>query len=103
MKSKRTISIKDPQLRIVRNNLRSIIISAASVKKSESLKAENNDESMFWEIERPLRTSILLCSACFQSDKNMNYNPVRRIWYHTEWYEVLKKGNEKRGTPEELY
>lgn len=102
MKIKRTIIIKDPHLRRIRNNLRSVIISACSVEKSKSLDIENGDESKFWAIERPLRASILLCPACFQSDKDMTYNPVRKEWYCTGCYAELKKGFTKEGQPEQF-
>jgi len=121
MKKKRTIVIKDPYLRRIRNNLRDLLISACSVKQSKiqdekeklmenedffenekyrKLAKELNDQ--FWEIERPLKASILLCPACFKSDKDMTYNPVRKEWYCTECYAKLKRGFTEEGRPEEF-
>ncbi|MFX1489567.1 MAG: hypothetical protein ACFFBI_10495 [Promethearchaeota archaeon] len=59
-----------------------------------------NDQ--LWAIERPLRASILLCPACFQSDKDMTYNPVLKTWYCTECYLVLKKGYAEDGLADQF-
>lgn len=128
LKKKRTIVIKDPQLRKIRTNLRRLLISAC---KTEQSKIHDNEERLreeeraskknedtyddekyrrlnkelderYWAIETPLRASILECPVCFKSDKDMTYNPVRKMWYCTECYEKLRKGNIKRGTPEEF-
>lgn len=69
-------------------------------EKYRGLSQDLDDQ--YWAIERPLRASILLCPVCFKSDKDMTYNPVRKTWYCTECYEVLKEGNQERGTPEEF-
>jgi len=121
MNSKRATVVTNPRLRKIRNNLRSLIISACSEEKSKILDEEEklrenhdfydndkyrklsralNDRS--WAIEGPLRASILLCPACFKSDRDMIYNPVRKVWYCTDCYELLKQRNEERGTPEEF-
>ena len=68
--------------------------------KFRKLAKELNEK--YWTIERPLRASILLCPICFKSDKNMTYNPVRKVWFCVGCYEKLRKGNQKRGTPEEF-
>lgn len=121
LKKKKTIIVQNSHLRKIRNNLRNIIISASSVEKSrihnkeeklrkkknfyenETLQKEDKDlNDQYWAIETPLRASILLCPVCFKSDKDMTYNPVRKTWYCTDCYEVLKKGNQERGTPEEF-
>ncbi|MFX1328809.1 MAG: hypothetical protein ACFE91_11835 [Promethearchaeota archaeon] len=123
MKNKRTIIIKNPHLRRIRNNLRLLLIEACGIKQRKLQKEkerikqipeyfenhppellnrvkELNDQ--FWEIERPLRASILLCPVCFQTDKDMTYNPMRKTWYCSECYEKLKSANINRGTPEEF-
>jgi len=123
MKVKRTVIIKNQHLRRLRNNLRSLVIEACGDEQSkiheeieklklipdyykthppELLKQVKELNDKYWAIERPLRVSILLCPVCFQTDKDMTYNPVRNTWYCTECYGVLKKGNEERGTPEEF-
>ena len=122
LKKKRTIALNDPQLRKIRTNLRRLIKSACRAEQAkihdelEIIKTpeyyknhppnlrirvkELNDQ--YWTIETPLRASILECPVCFKSDKDMTYNPVRKMWYCTECYEKLRKGNIKRGTPEEF-
>ncbi|MFX1489568.1 MAG: hypothetical protein ACFFBI_10500 [Promethearchaeota archaeon] len=122
MKKKRTISITDPSLKKVRNNLRSLWVTASSARKkaisgerlnlsiksiSEELSNKNakrykelhND---YWEIERPLRASILLCPTCFRSDKDMTYNPILKTWYCTECYAKLKKGYAEDGQADQF-
>ncbi|MFX1489566.1 MAG: hypothetical protein ACFFBI_10490 [Promethearchaeota archaeon] len=116
MKSKRTITIKDPHLKKIRNNLRSLILKASSIEKlrihDEEEELRKNDDfydndkfrkmskelnDKYWSIERPLRASILLCPACFQLDKDMTYNPVLKTWYYTDCYAKLKKGYAEDG------
>ena len=121
MNKKRTIIIKDPCLRKIRDNFRNLIISACSAEMSKihdekerlmknedfyenekyrKLSKELNDQ--YWAVERPFRASILYCHVCGKTNKDMTYNPVRKTWYCTECYEKLKKGNIERGTPEEF-
>ena len=132
LKKKRTIVIKDPQLRKIRTNLRRLIKSACKAEQAKihGKKEKLNDyyynesgyrkqdmsdgdnetcqrlskvlDDQYWAIESSLRASILECPVCFKSDKDMTYNPVRKVWYCTECYEKLRKGNIKRGTPEEF-
>lgn len=123
MNKKRAIIIRIPCLRQIRNNLRTVILKTNRTIQHELLDKimelksiegyyENHPPKLLDEvrhlkdkekkIERALRASILLCPVCFQADKDMTYNPVRKVWYCTECYGVLKKGNEERGTPEEF-
>jgi len=121
LKKKRTIIIKDPQLRQIRTNLRQLIKIAcraeqAKIHENKSSLRKNKDfygneniqrqmkelNDEYWAIEQPLRDSILECPVCFKSDKDMTYNPVRKVWYCSECYEKLRKGNIERGTPEEF-
>jgi hypothetical protein len=121
LKKKRTIMLKNPQLRRIRVNLRRLIISASKAEQAkihdkkeklreiidfyenENLQKESKElNDKYWAIETPLRASIMECPVCFKSDKDMTYNPVRKTWYCTDCYEVLQKGNIERGTPEEF-
>lgn len=124
LKNKRTISIRNPTLRKIRDNFRSLILE---INKSSQLKLADERGLISKEIyenpkkdnktlheqikeleqkiqknEQVLYESIVVCPVCFKSNKDMTYNPVRKTWYCTECYEVLKKGNEERGTPEEF-
>lgn len=123
MKKKRTIILKNARLRKIRDNLRLLIIKASGEAKNrinnkiekikntpgyyegDSLKLLNKVKYLkdkWWEIERPLRASILLCPACFQSDKDMTYNPVLKTWYCAECYGILKKGYAKDGQADQF-
>ncbi|MFX1489565.1 MAG: hypothetical protein ACFFBI_10485 [Promethearchaeota archaeon] len=69
------------------------------------LKAKERDRELnkqFWAIERPLRASILLCPACFKTDKDMTYNPVLKTWYCTDCYAKLKKGYAEDGQADQF-
>jgi len=108
MKNGRTISIKDPKLQKIRNNFRLIILKACSKKKSEisdqehNLKHDKNGNytgvseeiipvlqnitDKWWEIERPLRASIVKCATCGAPDKDMTYHQKSRSWYCVDCY-----------------
>lgn len=123
MKVKRTIIIRNQHLRRLRNNLRSLLTEACGAEQGrlqgekeklmavpdyfdnpppELLKQVKELNDQFWAIETPLRESILLCPACFQSDRDMTYNPVRKEWYCTGCYAELKKGFTEEGQPEQF-
>jgi len=121
MKVKRTIIIRDQHLRRIRNNIRKLLLSACSAEQSKIhderdrlrecddyydnegvLKQAKELNGQSWAIERPLRASILLCPACFQSDKDMTYNPVRKEWYCTGCYAELKIGFTEEGRPKQF-
>jgi len=109
MKDSRTISIKDPKLQKIRNNLRLIILKACSKKKSEISDQKHNlthdkdgnyissdDDTdkilqdltdKWWEIERPLRASIVKCPGCNKHNKDMTYHRKSRTWYCVQCYE----------------
>ncbi|MBA7639803.1 hypothetical protein ES703_47463 [subsurface metagenome] len=108
MKDSRTISIKDSKLQKIRNNLRLIILNACSGRKSEisdqkyNLKHDKNgnfispnEDTMkilqgltnkWWEIERPLRASIVKCATCGKHNKDMTYHRKSRSWYCVDCY-----------------
>ena len=123
MKKKRSVIIRNPRLRRVRNNLRSLILKAVSEEQArlqaerekiktipdyyknhppELLEKVKKLNDQYWAIETPLRESILLCPACFQSDKDMIYNPVRKEWYCVECYGILKAGFTEEGRSEQF-
>jgi len=121
LNKKRTIIIKNPCLRRVRNNFRKIIDGAYTIYVSEILEKrralyENRDfykeedyqnhskrlSNQLSTVERSYRTSLLICPVCFKTDKDMTYNPVRKKWYCTECYTELKKGFAEQGRPEEF-
>ena len=109
MNIKRAIIIKSPILRKVRNNFREVIFRACSArlkkiheKKQElGLNRNSYEDNEYGKlsselsrqsraIENPLHASILLCPVCFQGDKDMIFNPIRKKWYCTECYGILQ-------------
>ncbi len=113
MKHKKTIKIKDPQLRRLRNNLRLVFIRFALDQKSrlrEELKnvwwdkngnsAEYNETNVgvsrrpvrkMYEIDKILDKSICLCPVCQKSDQDMIFNPVTKVWFCVDCYELNRE------------
>lgn len=110
MKEGKTIRIRDPKLQKIRNNLRLIVLKECMKRKSEITEQEYNlthDEdgnyikasietikkiqeltNMWWEIERPLRASILTCPICSKSNRNMTFHKESKTWFCEEHYKV---------------
>lgn len=124
LKKKRTISIRSPSLKKIRDNFRSLILEvnkALQHKLADKRDLISKDifenperdtkilHEQIRELEQKIQKneqfvyeSIVVCPVCFATNRDMTYNPVRKTWYCTECYEVLKKGNAERGTPEEF-
>ena len=108
MKNGRTISIKDPKLQRIRNNLRLILLKECSKRKSgirdqehdltfdkegnyiraseeTTMKIQNLNDK-WWEIERPLRASIVKCPGCNKHKKDMTFYRKTRTWYCVQCY-----------------
>ncbi|MFX1454280.1 MAG: hypothetical protein ACFFDB_02795 [Promethearchaeota archaeon] len=124
MRKKKTIQIKDPRLRKIRNELRSLLFAARSVKMNEILDAELELQQTegFWDKSHPnfkvlhkkarelsvqgeklthiYKASILFCPVCMKSDKDMTYNPVLEEWLCTECYEENRKFHIEEGRPD---
>lgn len=124
MKKKRTITIKDPRLRKVRNELRCLImLSEAAEEKKINNKVRNlyNVEG-FWDenhidhkkLNREARklnsqlnnlryaynASIAFCPVCREINKDMTYNPVSKKWYCTECYRFNQDFETRQDRPE---
>ena len=93
MKKKKTVKIQDPQLRRIRNNLRSILISFAVAKKNEISSNYQRDKS---KIRKILNRSICLCPSCSRSKENMTYNPGLKEWYCIECYKLVQYDYKQR-------
>ncbi|KKN15771.1 hypothetical protein LCGC14_0982700 [marine sediment metagenome] len=103
---KRVIRINNPLLQSIRNNSRLILLIAINEKKREIyerrkrllLDSEENlipinqlgEKILFlykklgnewWKLERSLKKSILICSLCSSSIKNMVYNHEKCEWF----------------------
>lgn len=111
MKKKRTIRIRNPQLRKVRNQLRLLLIKAESVESMrlleemdaldrhkdgtiksiddlspEELKRFRTLQKSESENRRIVRASICQCATCRQADKDMTFNPAYNMWFCVDCY-----------------
>ncbi len=108
MKNGRTISIKDPKLQRIRNNLRLIILKECGKRQMEISDRKhdvNHDKdgnyvrtteegskilqeltTKWWEIERPLRASIVQCLGCNKHKKDMTFHRKSHTWYCVQCY-----------------
>jgi hypothetical protein len=100
---------KDPKLQKMRNNLRLVILKECSKRQMEisdqehSLTHDKNGNSVriseetseilqdlsrkWWEIERPLRASIVICPGCNKHNKDMKYHRKSSTWFCIQCYE----------------
>ncbi len=110
MKNGRTISIKNPKLQKIRNNLRLIILKECSKRKMEIMDEEHDlthdqngnfispgDDTIkilqgltkkWWDIERPLRASIIKCPICSKHNKDMTYLRKTKTWFCVDHYKA---------------
>ena len=105
MKKKKTIIIKDPHLRKIRDNLRVVID-----------RAVNNEVSRFWNLMmqidrstdeghnqyfalmrqrdalgRAERDSTIQCAACnFGIHRDVRFNPFDKAWFCIECYDLIR-------------
>ena len=108
MKNGRTIIIKDPKLQKIRINLRLVILKECAKRQMEISDQKhdiNHDKdgnyvrtseggskilqeltARWWEIERPLRASIVKCPSCKKHNKDMTYHRKSRTWYCVQCY-----------------
>lgn len=107
MKQKRIISIKDARLRKIRNNFRSLWISATHriwddlFDDEDELYRKNMTNSELYQLSRiqqkkqdlksMLDQSICLCPVCQQIDQDMVFNPVTKRWFCVDCYEMNRK------------
>jgi len=124
MRKKRTISIKNPCLREIRNQLRNLLFTAVDIKIHIILdkKGELKKTEGFWDSNHPdykrlhketqklssqqndlhyaLRASIAFCPVCREGDKDMTYNPVSKKWFCIECYKFNQEFETRQGRPE---
>lgn len=124
LKKKRTIRIKSPQIRKIRNELRILLQRAISSKLNELSDEESKlqQSNGFWDENHPsyetlhremrkltsqgnnlryaYNASILKCPVCMRIDKDMTFNPILKKWYCVECYEDNKTFQIKQGHPE---
>ena len=93
MKKKKTIELYDPQLRKVRNTLRSVLISFAVGKENEISSNYQRDRA---KIRRILNRSICMCPSCSRSKEDMTFNPGLKEWYCIECYKQVQGDYKQR-------
>jgi len=120
MRDKRTIVIKNPRLRKIRDSLRDILIGVYHAQWKEihdarrkllfdsdgnrhtidDLSAENLQlfrklQEQENELSNSLDRSILVCVSCGKGHRDMIYNKAYDAWYCTECY-GLHRGHAKK-------
>ncbi|MHA2394699.1 MAG: hypothetical protein ACXAEX_22445 [Promethearchaeota archaeon] len=113
MKKKKTISIKNPRLREIRNNLRALLIEwkihqwnqlndeytrihydqDGRVRHSKEYTLEEREivrviQKKMKRLNDIVTGSICKCSVCGASDKDMTYNPVTKEWFCVDCYKL---------------
>lgn len=116
MKKKRTIIIKNPKLRKIRDNFRSLWIEWGQKmwfelneeykeihydknKRPRHPNDYSNEErqlvghikSKMREIDNYVDNSICKCIVCGKGDRDMTYNPIDKEWYCTKCYQENKE------------
>ncbi len=111
MKKKRIISIRDPKLKKIRDNLRLLLLKWKRVEWNQShdeyeeLRFDKNDHPIDLTGDERKRVDVLLqrmrildeasrkslckCTKCLVTDKDMVYNPPYQGWFCVECYNDL--------------
>lgn len=111
MKKKRTISINDPKLRKIRDNLRVLLSKAASTEwrkyfderhklhmdlNGNYRNLSNSKKPRAAELTKKMREihkfeeiSIIQCPVCKRIDQSMTFNPELKQWFCTKCYKDM--------------
>jgi len=120
VKDKRIISVKNPKLRKIRNEMREVLLQARDAEldkityEMELMEFDKDDNRItiddltpsqlerFRELQhlknenREIgRKSICMCYNCGKPDQDMFYNYPYRAWFCVECVKFLKKGHAK--------
>ena len=107
MNKKRTIRLKDPKLRKIRTELRTLLVRGTNkriadlIKKQSSLldnpSFDGEKSSLLENQKNKLRklmdASICCCATCSDMKKDHVFVPKTREWYCEKCLERLEKGN----------
>lgn len=111
VKKKRTIMIKNPRLRKVRDSLREIISKASEyyegelIQEKANLSIETDKEkikilaSKRDQIHTALNNSICICPVCKSHTSDMTFNPYLKAWFCIDCYEKNRDFYIRRGEP----
>ena len=111
-KEKRLITLKNPQLRKVRTELRNLLRQAVedhSSRLHEQINKIRYDKSLEYEVKkkkiqqiyqkseelkRAFLHSVVGCRLCGKTELDLIFNPVLNTWYCEGCYEFNRKGHE---------
>ena len=114
MNKKRTIRLKDPKLRKIRTELRTLLVREANKRILDLIDKQNDcilkrqigalDEPSYYEkyslledqknkIRKLLKASICSCATCSDMKKDHVFTPKTREWYCEKCLERLEKAN----------
>jgi hypothetical protein len=118
MDKKRTLIVKHPRLKFIRDTLRQTIVSAVYKEKSrlidEQLKYDvSKDEDKLiplvrkeQALQRALNASTCKCPTCGSKTSDMMYNSVGKAWFciscyekRHEWYKTHPHSTEDPDAP----
>lgn len=115
---KRTIRLKNPELRKIRTALRTLLVRETFKRIGELTKEQGrlrrnrpSDDEQYYKLDSLLeeqknklrqqkKASICSCATCSDMEKDHVFNPNTQEWYCEKCYGRLKKGYTKRGKPE---
>ena len=103
MNKKKTIALKDPRLRAIRNSLREVINLTVLEERRKlfgSMKKQDKNTKDGYELYCKLhakrdelsknrKESIIECPACNCIDRDMRYNPYDSAWYCVDCYKLI--------------
>ena len=104
MNKKKTIALKDPRLRAIRNNLRQVMSLAVLRECSKHFKTMQKEDrgstdgyKRYWELydqqsklKSSIETSTIWCPTCnFGIDRDMWYNPYDKAWYCVDCFKDM--------------
>lgn len=116
MDRKRTLIVKHPHLRKVRDALRMAIVDAVFKKKKEIRDKERKYKaghpkrksliSQSQELDHALKASVCMCPICRSQTSDMVFNPILEKWYcikcyeeNRKWYRTHPNSTESRYAP----
>jgi hypothetical protein len=111
MDKKRTLIVKHPRLKFIRDTLRQAIVSAVYKRKAQISKEirkypsdeEENSIPLIRErqaLQRALDASTCICPACGSKTSDMIFNTVDKSWYCISCYEERHEFYETHEHPE---
>ncbi len=104
MNKKKTIALKDPRLRVIRNSLREVINLVVNDEELNLFEAMNKEDrattvgyESYWKLsdmkyalKSGLQKSTIRCPACnFGSDQDVRYNPYDKAWYCVDCFKDI--------------